>query len=210
MLLPLILVVSTGLAQAALEDTPIDVRSFSVVSNDSGPVSYYRIVAEGGTRLIRADYRPPLETVTLGAEIPEMLRHAVKRIRWRWRVRTLPVGADDCTDGRSDSPAGVFVIFKSGFKYLVLKYVWSSDPAAPAGCVQKRGLFLDRDAITLERGPPLAVWRTEEVDPKADFARHFGGSPEDAPEVGGIGLLTDGDQTQSPAAADYADFTVRW
>ena len=49
--------------------TPIDVHSFRVLESYSGPVSYYKIVEDPEQPFIRAVYRPPLETVTLGAEV---------------------------------------------------------------------------------------------------------------------------------------------
>ena len=50
----------------------------------------------------------------------------------------------------------------------------------------------------------------EEIDPDALFRAHFeGGSPDaEVPDLQGIGILTDGDQTHSVSAADYAGFVV--
>jgi hypothetical protein len=45
---------------------------------------------------------------------------------------------------------------------------------------------------------------------KSEFQHHFAnGDPNaDVPDLVGIGLMTDGDQTHSDSAADYADFVL--
>jgi hypothetical protein len=186
----------------------LDVHNFKIVERDSGPVSYYRVVEEDGIKMIRAEYRPPLETVTLGMEMPERARKATKLLRWRWRVRAFPLGADECKGGKSDSPAGVFVTFKRGLKYYILKYTWSL--GAPKGrvCNQRRNIFMARDTVILESDGSVNTWIAVQTDPKAEFVRHFGGSVDEVPDLVGIGLMTDGDQTHSPSEADYADFSV--
>ena len=47
-----------------------------------------------------------------------------------------------------------------------------------------------------------------EVDPDTLYRVHFEGGRADAevPELQGIGILTDGDQTHNVSAADYAGF----
>src|SRR5215813_11261375 len=197
-------------APAAPQPTELklDVHNFQVVERDSGPVSYYRVVEEDGITMIHAQYRPPLETVTLGMEMPERARKPVKLLRWRWRVRVFPEGADECKAGKSDSAAGVFVTFKRGLKYYILKYAWSSWPPKGTVCNHRRNIFMARDTILLESDGPVNAWITEQIDPKAEFVRHFGGSLDEAPDLVGIGLMTDGDQTHSRSEADYADFSV--
>jgi hypothetical protein len=93
---------------------------------------------------------------------------------------------------------------------MVLKYVWSTTGSVGATCRSARGWFFDRDTTLVEVGGPLEVWKTVEVDPRADFARHYNLKLEDVPDFVAIGMLTDGDQSNSPAAADYADFVVQW
>ncbi len=189
-------------------DVKLDVRKFQVVERDSGPVSYYKIVREDGDEMIRAQYRPPLETVTLGMQIPDELRSRVRLLRWRWRVLTFPAGGNECSGGKSDSAAGVFVTFKRGLKYYILKYVWTTEGPKGAVCNQRRNIFLVRDTIVLESNGPVNTWISEQIDPRAEFVRHFGGTLSEVPDLVGIGLMTDGDQTHSRSEADYADFTA--
>ncbi len=189
-------------------EVKLDVHNFEVVERDSGPVSYYKFVREDGTVMVRAKYRPPLESVTLGMQIPDELRGRVRRLRWRWRVLAFPAGADECVGGKSDSAAGVFIIFKRGLKHYIIKYAWTTEGPLGAVCNKRRSIFLVRDTVILESNGPVDRWLTEQIDPKMEFVRHFGGTLDEAPDLLGIGLMTDGDQTRSRSEADYADFTV--
>src|SRR3990172_7060311 len=70
----------------------VDVHSFQVVPDDSGPVNYYTVVDDPDGSYIRSAYAPPIETAVLGWAVPEKLRYSVVRVRWRWRALTLPSG----------------------------------------------------------------------------------------------------------------------
>jgi len=189
---------------------PVDVHSFKVLESYSGPVSYYKIVEDPGQPFIRAVYRPPLETVTLGAEVPEQFRQRATRLRWRWRAQVLPKDGNECKEGKGDSAAVVYVSWKRGLKWYSLKYVWSAVGEKGRVCDQKRNLFVVQDTVILESGPPIGEWKQEEIDPGAEFRAHFeGGNPNaDVPDLLGIGVMSDGDQTKSISAADYAGFEI--
>ncbi len=189
----------------------LDVRSFrSVEGPDSGPAVYYQVVDEGGARMLRGTYRPGMESVVMGIEVPEPLRGQARRLKWRWRARAFPKGGNECRGGFGDSAASVMVTFKRGITWYVLKYVWS--PAAPLGavCDRKRSLLLVRDTIVLESGGRTGSWLTEVVDVRQAFIDHFArGNPEaDVPNLVGVGVMTDGDQTHAESGADWADFEI--
>jgi hypothetical protein len=192
-----------------LSETPIDVHSFRVVESYSGPVSYYRIIEERPP-FIRAAYRPPLETVTLAAEVPENLRQHTRRVRWKWRALVLPKNGNECKPGFGDSAAVVYVSWKRGLKWYSLKYTWSAEGKKGEVCDQKRNLFVVQDTVILESGGPLNEWRTEEIDPSAEFRTHFekGNPHADVPDFVGLGIMSDGDQTNSISSADYTAFTL--
>jgi hypothetical protein len=190
--------------------TKLDVRAFRPVEGpDSGSAVYYEVVEEDDSTMLRGNYRPEMETVVMGVEIPEPLR-GVRRLKWRWRVRAFPDGGDECR-GPGDSAASVNVAFKRGLRWYVLKYVWS--PKAPLGavCDRKRRLLLVRDTIVLESGGKPETWLTEVVDIRQAFIDHFAnGDPRaDVPDLVGIGVMTDGDQTRSSSGADWADFEIQ-
>jgi hypothetical protein len=193
-----------------LQETRIDVHSFRVIESYSGPVSYYKIVEDPEQPFIRATYRPPLETVTLGVEVPEALRQHTRFVRWKWRALVLPKGGNECKEDLGDSAAVVYVSWKRGLKWYSLKYVWSTLAPKGATCDQKRNLFVVQDTVVLESGGPVGVWKQESIDPSADFRAHFegGDAHADVPDLVGIGIMSDGDQTQSISSADYTGFVL--
>lgn len=197
-------------ARPPAQETRIDVHQFRVVESYSGPVSYYKIVEDPEQPFIRATYRPPLETVTLGAEVPESLRQHTKKVHWKWRALVLPKGGNECVGNYGDSAAVVYISWKRGLKWYSIKYVWSSLAPKGATCDQKRNLFVVQDTVVLQSGGPVGVWKEETIDPSAEFRAHFeGGNPNaDVPDFVGIGLMSDGDQTLTISSADYTDFIL--
>jgi hypothetical protein len=191
-------------------ETRLDVHGFKVVEAYSGAVSYYRIIEDPLEPFIRATYHPKMETVTLGYQIPDELRSHPSKLRWKWRAMVLPRNGDECAWGMSDSSAVVYVSWKRGLKWYSIKYVWSSVGKKGQVCDQRRNLFVVQDTVILESGGPTGIWKTEEIDPRKEFISHFeDGNPDaDVPDFIGVGIMSDGDQTQSVSAADYAAFAV--
>jgi hypothetical protein len=96
-------------------------------------------------------------------------------------------------------------------RWYAVKYVWSDVGTKGAICDKKRNPFAAQDTVILESGGPVNVWRDENLDLDAEFRKHFAdGDPSaDVPDFMGVGLMTDGDQTQSDSVADYAEFSLR-
>jgi len=174
----------------------------------SGPVDYYKVETGPEGPYLTARYHPPLDTVVKGIETPAAFRRTVAAVRWRWRVREFPKGGDDCNPDVGDAAAGVFVTFKAGLKVMTLKYVWNSVGRIDRSCELANNLFFAKRVVVLRSGGPVDTWQTETVEPRRDFVRYFGGRLEDVPDFVAIGVLTDGDATNSRSAADYADFVL--
>jgi hypothetical protein len=193
--------------------TVLDVHRFRPAEGPtSGPAVYYEVVEDPVGPILRSSYRPGMETVTMGIEVPEALRQRVRLLRWRWRVRAFPAGGDECRAGYGDSPASVAVAFKRGFKWYILRFVWSTASPLGAVCDKKRSLFLARDTIVLERAGAPGVWLNEVVDVHQSFINHFArGDPNaDVPDFVGVAVLSDGDQTRSESGADFAGFELEY
>jgi hypothetical protein len=201
-----IAVVGMPRAAASAGDVYADVNAWKIIPRESGHVNYYRVVDDPLLPHIHADYKPTYETAVLGFEIPGAQERAFHHLTWTWRADVLPRGGDECTRGAEDSAAVVYVTWKRGLRWYSLKYVWSAVGAKGKVCDRKRNLFVAQDTIILETGGPLGVWRTETVDLDAEFRAHFGG--DDVPDLHGLGLMTDGDQTRSESAADYGGFVL--
>jgi hypothetical protein len=216
------IIVMTSLSLASEPDCPpdgeahvlgtLDVHQFhSVDGPKSGPQVYYTVVDGGPDEpLLRGNYRPGMESVEMGVEVPDALRHKVRALRWRWRARAFPDQGDECRPGKGDSAASVSVGFKRGLKWYVIKYVWSSVGPKGAVCDQKRNLFLARDTVVLESGGETQVWKEEEVDLRRAFREHFekGDPHAEVPDPVGLAVMSDGDQTHSASGADFASFEL--
>jgi len=193
--------------------TVLDVHRFRPAEGpSSGPAVYYEVVQDPVGPILRSSYRPGMETVTMAVEVPEALRKRVRLLRWRWRVRAFPTGGDECRGGYGDSPASVAAAFKRGFKWYILRFVWSTASPLGAVCDKKRNLFLARDTIVLERGGAPGVWLNEVVDVHQSFLNHFerGDPNADVPDFVGVAVLSDGNQTRSESGADFAAFELEY
>ena len=200
--------ISFALSASTGDGTALDIRAFQVVKQSSGPVDYYRVETGPDGAFLAARYRPPLDTVVRGIEAPQALRRTLAGVRWRWRVRVFPKGADDCNPEVGDAAAGVFATFKAGLKLMVIKYVWNSVGPAHRSCELANNLFFAKREVVLRSGGEVDTWHTETVDPRRDYVRYFGGKLEDVPDFVALGVLTDGDATNSSSEADYADFVL--
>ena len=205
-LLPVL--VSVVLSASSSDGAALDIHSFQVVQQSSGKDDYYSFESGPEGPYLAARYRPPFDTMVRGIEAPQRFRRTLTGIRWRWRVRAFPKGADDCNPDVGDAAAGVFATFKAGLKLMVIKYVWNSVGPAGKTCELANNLFFAKREVVLRSGGELGSWHTETVDPRRDFTRYFGGKLEDVPDFVALGVLTDGDATNSRSEADYADFVL--
>jgi hypothetical protein len=180
------------------------------MKDHSGDVNYYSVVTKSEPPHIQARYRPPWKTAVFGIELDERTRETATAVRWKWRAVKLPVGGDECTDGQGDSAAILYFSWKRGLRYYTLKYVWSAVSAKGAVCARKRNPFVAQDTIVLQSGPPLGEWKSESIDLGTELRKHFFDNDPNAelPSFLGLAIMSDGDQTQTESAADYADFVV--
>ena len=195
---------------STLAEARLDPHEFKVIERESGSVSYYKIVEDPVEPFLRAVYRPPLETVVVGVDIGDDLRAQSKKLRWKWRAMALPIGANECKDGLGDSSASVYVAWKRWLKIYSLKFVWSTTVPKGTLCLGTSNLFLEQATVVLESGPPLGTWISEEIDLATEFRQAFADGDPSAPvpELLGLGVMSDGDQTHSLSAADYGSFTL--
>jgi hypothetical protein len=184
--------------------------TFRLVESESGPFNYYRVMREGKNVFLRSSYAPPLKTAVMGWQTPEADRERIRKVAWTWRARTLPKGGDECADGKGDSAAVVYLTFKRTLRYYTLKYVWSAVGIRGKVCDKKRNPFVAQDTIILESGPSSGGFRSVEIDLAREFRRHFadGDASADVPPFMGIGLMSDGDDTETESSADFGPFLV--
>ena len=173
-------------------------------SNERELETVFRIVAEGDDHFLRArhDGRPETD----GPEPPHFGRvweeDALKlseacQLSWRWRVRQHPAPHEDPW---VDLGASIYVIFDlpglfSGAKGF--KLGWLQKPG-PTGTKQ-RGIV----QIPLRVDPSAGEWHEESVDLCALHREYYGDDVSKVPLLY-VGVVTDADNTESIAEADYA------
>lgn len=161
----------------------------------------YKVAEENGTHFLNA--------LTRGQGVQIGLERAFRPqdfpiLRWRWRAKQLPSGADERQKATNDSAAAVYVVFDSRILPRAIKYVWSS--TLPVGTKIDNPVYWRAKTVVLESGPAaLGEWREETVNFYQDYKELFGREPG---EVQGIAILTDSDMTGTVAEADYADFAL--
>jgi hypothetical protein len=188
----------------------LPVGAWRIVERESGKVNYYKVAKDGTPPFIRAEYQPPFKTAVLGYQLPDAVRERATKLRWQWRALKLPKSGDECVAKNADSAAVIYVSWRRGLRWYTLKYVWSSVGRKGAVCDSKRNPFVAQDTVILQSGGPLNTWKSETVDLKAEFRKHFedGDAEAEVPALMGIGLMSDGDQTESESSADYAEFVL--
>jgi hypothetical protein len=190
---------------------PAPVEKWRLIERESGPVNYYSLMRDAERPFIRAAYEPPHKKAVFGFEVPEASRGRVKQLDWKWRAITLPLQADECNPKKGDSPAVLYVTWRRTLRWYSLKYVWSASRPVGTICDRRRNPFVAQDTVVLESGGPLNTWKHESIDLAHEFRAHFedGDADADVPDLIGLGVMTDGDQTKSESAGDYADFVFR-
>ncbi len=201
---------TNGALASPAGELSLPVHRWRLVEEKSGPVNYYKMFKNASPPYLRGEYRPGLKTAVLGFQLADDDRARAKKLSWRWRAITLPKGGDECVEGKGDSAAVIYVTWRRALRWYTLKYVWTAASTKGAVCAKKRNPFVAQDTIVLRSGGPLNEWHIEEIDLKAEFRKHFeDGDPEaSVPDLLGVGLMTDGDQTKSPSVGDYADFVL--
>lgn len=144
-------------------------------------------------------------------------------LRWRWKVAGPITSADMMTKEGDDYAARVYVMFDYPLDKLsfgtrtklkiaesvygqkiptaALNYVW--DNRYPVGTIQPNAYTDRARMIVTQSGRSRAgQWITETRDLAADFRAAFG---EDPPDIVGVALATDTDNTGETAAAWYGD-----
>ncbi len=195
---------------SADNDLVIDATAWRVIKSESGPVDYYSVQSDGANRFVHSHYVPPMKTTVLGYQIADGDRQRVRKLQWSWRAITLPNGGDECSSRSADSAAVVYVSWKRGLRYYTLKYVWSAVSKKGAVCDSRRNPFVAQDTVIVESGGPTGVWKNVEIDLAEHFRHHFAHDDPTAsvPDFVGLGIMSDGDQTNSESSADFGTFRL--
>jgi len=184
----------------------------------------YSVKEEGGRKFLRASTEKSRKSTQIGRPVNHrssgktFVAWDIKQypyLSWDWRVHTLPQGGNEKIDGRNDSAAGLYVIFRranipfAGWNNQPvnwIKYAWSC--TLPVGTVINTSrtrmgvtLFEGRYVVVASGPGELKKWITIKRNIDEDYRKFFGSAPRFNPSM--VAILTDSNDTKSIAAADY-------
>jgi hypothetical protein len=197
---------------------PID---WSEGNKKEGKIDYYMVKEKGGT-FLRGEYLP--ETTGKVIYIKKKTKlNDFNYLSWKWRARKFP--NLQTLDGveEPDNVATVYVLFKKGWSNYLIKYSWSqfncktkennepfyfkSRNSKAFWAIYIRPMRCTNSSIKCCTDP-VNKWVKEKVNLINDFKLFF--KKDWLPEyVEGIGVLVDGDQTNTAGvSADFDDFVL--
>lgn len=180
----------------------------------------YSLVADEGAPVLRAQADNAMSALT------HTIRVDTRRfplLRWRWKIEAPVAQADMTRKTGDDYAARVYVLFDYPRARLALSarlgmavaesvygqqvptaalnYVW--DNRQPVGTIRPNA-YTDRARMIVVRSGPAGQgrWHTETRDLRADFRAAFG---EEPPDVVGLAIATDTDNTGGQALAWFGD-----
>lgn len=172
------------------------------VRKDEGK-AVYTVQDENGKRFLRA--------VANDVGIQAALEHewdldTYPVLRWSWRPRVFPAGADERDSATNDSALAVYMLVPHsrirGPK--AVKYIWSE--RVPIGTPLSSNDGLTQVQVLRTGTEKTGEWVDVRVNVLADYTRLF--ADGSAPKPAGIAVLTDSDDTNSTAQGDYANFRI--
>lgn len=141
------------------------------------------------------------DAITIGKNIDFDIKK-YRYFSWRWKIEKLPTNGRENKFFRSDSAAGVYLLFPNKRN---IKYVWST--TLNIGTLTESPFYSKTKIIVLQSGQQhLNQWISEKRDVFSDYKMVFGEEIKENPIV--LGILTDSDSTDSIAIANYDDFLI--
>ena len=128
------------------------------------------------------------------------------KLSWSWRVDHTLKREDIKRKKGDDFAARVYVVFPRTFfwRMRAINYVWAGK--MPKGSEAPSPYTANSVIIALESGDDQAgVMVQEERNIYEDYKRVF---KEEPPQLGGVAIMTDTDDTQDEATAWYGDITL--
>jgi hypothetical protein len=162
----------------------------------------YRVVAEDGRRVLRADSDGTASGLYREIEVD---LSETPYLHWSWRVPADLGEPDERSRAGDDYPARVYVIFSGGLAFWAtetINYVWSSSQQPGATWTNA---FTDQARMLAVRGEGdnTGRWYHERRNVAADYRRLFGEAPPAT--VDAVAVMTDTDNTGKQARAFYGD-----
>ncbi|MDZ7806571.1 MAG: DUF3047 domain-containing protein [Gracilimonas sp.] len=171
---------------------------------------HYTIEQENGNKFLHYEHTDARHLNFPLLERKNVNIHETPILSWKWRVNKLPEGGNEDKEP-NDVAASIYVAYNMGrvalFKKVPksIRYTWSS--TLPKGKEMSK-FFGNQKIVVVESGEDeMGKWIRFERNIKEDYERMFG---DEAPKIPmAILLLSDADQTNSTAIADYDDIMLK-
>jgi len=127
-------------------------------------------------------------------------------LTWRWKVENIIQRGDETKKEGDDYAARVYIIFPHWFLPLskTINYIWANK--VPKGKHITSPYYAKDIMFAVESGEEnIGRWIVEKRNVYEDFKNLFGTEP---PDVGGIAIMTDTDNTGETARAYYDDIRI--
>lgn len=164
--------------------------------NWGSPRYDFTVVADGADKVLHLRSRGDNSTISKEIKV-DVARSPL--LVWRWKVVTLPTGADCRRKATDDEAAQIYVTFPrspTAFRSRVIGYVW--DTTAPVGTIAKsESSSLVTYVVVRSGAAELGRWLTETRNVHDDYKQIYGEAPSD--EVGAVSVAIDSNDTRSSA-----------
>ncbi len=170
----------------------------------------YEIMEENGNKFLRFDGIKGKHLNYPLADKNDINIHETPLLNWKWRIHTIPEGANEKNDSTNDVAASIYVVFDMGrvlFKKVPksIRYTWSS--TLPEGKELTKFFGNQRIVVVGTGENNIGEWQTFERNIVQDYKRLFGDTPPKQPIA--ILMLSDGISTGKAAKADYDDIYLK-
>ncbi len=164
----------------------------------------YQVVQEEGNHFLRVEDRG--ENVMFYKEIRWDTR-TYPYISWRWRIRAVPVAADARFEDSADSAAGVYLTYRRKFGLVpeTVKFIWS-EHLNIGSAFRRSGIGMPWTVVAGVGAANQSVWHQVVFHVGDVYDQTFGGVGATRPL--GVAVLSDANNTNSFAAADYDDIVA--
>ena len=170
------------------------------VQEFKGKTEYTIVTDSSGHKVLSAFSRASASGLIKYVKFPP---HDYPLLTWRWKIASINPKGDVRTKQGDDYTARIYVVFPHWIKPLsrTINYIWANK--LPQGEAVPSSYFSRSMMVAVESGQEKAgQWVSEERNIVDDYQMLFG---EDPPNVGGIAIMTDTDDTGGEAQAWYDD-----
>jgi Protein of unknown function (DUF3047) len=166
----------------------------------------FAVILDGSARVLWLRSQGDNSTITRDVSIDV---RTFPILTWRWKIVTLPAGADSRRKETDDQAAQLYVTFPrfpTAVRSRVIGYVW--DTTAPAGTVVP-STNSSNVTYVIQRGGSADRnrWLTETRNVYDDYRRIFGEAPAEA--LRAVSVAIDSNDTRSSAEAFVGEILFR-